>query len=84
MHTKADIEIIDAHHAILTINGKQMKATLSENSVGEFKVMAAESLLDGIDNRTKGSWEGLKKLAVYAGGVTSGSIEVTLVPLNDN
>ncbi len=81
MHTKADITVVDAHTAILTLNGQQMKATLSENSVGEFKVTQPESLLDGMDNRLKGNWDGLKKLTVYADGVMKGSIEVRLEPV---
>ena len=82
MHTKADIEIIDPHTAILTLHGKQMKAALSENSVGAFEVMEAESLLDKVDNRLKGDMQGLKKLAVCASGVVSGSIEVSLEPIS--
>ena len=80
MHTKADIEIIDPHHAVLTIGDKKMNATLSEDSVGEFTVMAAESLKDNVDNRLKGNWDGIKKLAVHADGVKSGTIEVRLEP----
>lgn len=82
MHTKADITVIDAHHAVLEINGKKMNAVLSENSVGEFRVMEAASLIGGVDNRVKGSWDGLKKLAVCADGVSRGTIEVTLIPEN--
>lgn len=81
MHTKADIEISDPHTAVLTIGDKQMKATLSANSVGEFRVMEAASLLENVDNRLKGDAAELKKLAVYASGVNSGVIEVTLEPM---
>ncbi|MBQ4603716.1 MAG: DUF4962 domain-containing protein, partial [Clostridia bacterium] len=43
MHTKADIEITDnGKTAILTMGGKQMKASLSGD--GEFSVLKAESL----------------------------------------
>ena len=80
MHTKADIEIIDSHHAVLTKNGKKMNAVLSDDSVGEFNVMKAESLKDNVDNRLKGHWDGIKKLAVYADSVKSGTIEVRLEP----
>ena len=80
MHARADIEIIDAHHAVLTIGDKKMNAVLSQDSVGEFKVMEASSLVSGVDNRVKGDWEGLKKLAVCAGTVQKGVIEVTLTP----
>ncbi len=81
MHTKADIEIIDSNTAILTIGDKQMKATLSADSVGEFKVMEPVSFLEKVDNRIKGDTEGLKKLAVCASGVTEGRFEVALEPM---
>ena len=81
MHTKADIEILDPHHAVLTINGKKMNAILSEDSVGEFRVMEAVSLKDNVDNRLKGNWDGIKKLTVYADSVKSGTIEVRLEPV---
>lgn len=81
MHTKADIQILDPHHAVLTINGKKMNAVLSEDSVGEFEVMEAKSLKDNVDNRLKGDWDGLKKLAVHADGVKKGIIEVHLEPV---
>lgn len=80
MHTKADIQILDPHHAVLTLNGKKMNATLSEDSVGEFEVMEATSLKDNVDNRLKGNWDGIKKLAVHADDVMGGTIEVRLEP----
>ncbi len=80
MHTKADIEILDPHHAVLTINGKKMNAVLSDDSVGEFSVMEAQSLKDNVDNRLKGKWDGIKKLAVHADKVTDGIIDVRLEP----
>ena len=80
MHTKADIEIIDAHHAVLTLNGKKMNAVLSADSVGEFKVMEAKSFKDNVDNRLKGNWDGIKKLAVCAENTSGGIIEVRLEP----
>lgn len=81
MHTRAEIEIVDSNTAILTLDGKTMKATLSEDSVGEFAVMEPVSLNEGIDNRLKGNWDGLKKLTVRADGVSGGSIEVRLEPV---
>lgn len=80
MHTKADISIADDNTAILTIGDKQLKATLSENSCGRFIVLDPVSLKDGMDNRLKGDWDGLKKLTVYADGVSSGTIDVRLEP----
>lgn len=81
MHTKADIQIIDEHTALLTLNGKQLKATLSSDSVGAFGVNEAASTLDNIDNRLKGNMDGIKKLTVSADNVRSGIIEVRLEPV---
>ncbi len=80
MHTRAEIEITDSRHAVMRIGDKTMLATLSEGSVGEFRIMPAESLIDGVDNRLKGDTSQIKKLAVYANGVETGKIEVTLSP----
>ncbi len=78
MHTKADIEISeDGETAILTINGKQMKATL--NGEGEFSVMKAEGL--------KGKYEydedysDIKKLTVHLEDVKSAKIIVNFEPV---
>ena len=78
MHTKADIEIIDSGKtAILTINGKQMKATLSGD--GEFSVMKAQAL--------KGSYEydaeysDIKKLTVHLDDVKTADITVNFEPV---
>ena len=78
MHTKADIEISeDGKTAILTINGKQMKASL--NGDGEFSVMKAEGL--------KGKYEydedysDIKKLTVHLEDVKSAKITVTFMPV---
>lgn len=81
MHTKADIEIKDPHHAVLTLNGKKMNAVLSEDSVGGFEIRDAVSMKEGVDNRLKGDWDGLKKLTVAAYGVSGGTIEVRLEPV---
>ncbi len=81
MHTRAEIEIMDSHRAVLKIGGKTMLASLSEDSVGEFRIMPAESLVEGVDNRLKGDSAQIKKLAVYASGAVSGNIEVTLSPV---
>ena len=78
MHTKADIEISeDGKTSILTINGKQMKATL--NGDGEFSVMKAEAL--------KGRYEydddysDIKKLTVHLEDVKSAKIIVNFEPV---
>ena len=78
MHTKADVEIKDnGKTAILTINGKQMKATLSGD--GEFSVMKAESL--------KGKYEfdenysDIQKLTVHLKDIKSAEITVDFEPV---
>ncbi|MCQ2462662.1 MAG: heparinase II/III-family protein [Clostridia bacterium] len=80
MHTKADIDISDSRHAVLTFGEKKMNAFLSDDSAGEFEVLKAESFVDGTDNRLKGDWDGIKVLAVHAENVKSGIIEVHLEP----
>ena len=78
MHTKADIDISeDGKSAILSINGKQMKATLSGD--GKFSVMKAEAL--------KGRYEydddysDINKLTIYLEDIKSACITVTFEPM---
>ena len=78
MHTKADIEITDnGKTAILTMGGKQMKASLSGD--GEFSVLKAESL--------KGKYEydadysDIQKLTVHLEDIKEAEIIVDLEPL---
>ncbi len=78
MHTKADIDISeDGKTAVLIINGKQMKATLSGD--GRFSVMKAKAL--------KGKYEyddeysDINKLTVHLEDVKSACIAVTLEPM---
>lgn len=80
MHTKADINISDdGKSAILTINDKQMKATLHQD--GEFSVMPAVSL--------KGKYEydadysDINKLTVHLKDVKSAKIIVSLEPITE-
>ena len=78
MHTKADIEISDdGKIAILTINGKQMKATL--HSDGEFSVMPAEAL--GGRYEYDEDYSDINKLTVHLDGVSKAEICVTLEPV---
>ena len=78
MHTKADIEIADdGKTAILTINNKQMKATLSDD--GEFSVMNAESL-NGRYEYDDG-YSDIKKLTVHIEKAKTAVITVTLEPV---
>ena len=78
MHTKADISLSDdGKTAVLTINGKQLKATLSGD--GEFSVMKAEGL--------KGKYEydadysEINKLTVHLTDIKSAEITVNFEPL---
>ncbi len=78
MHTEADIEISNnGKTAILSINGKQMKATLSGD--GKFSIMKAEAL--------KGKYEydadysDIQKLTVYLEDVKTAEIIVDFEPV---
>lgn len=78
MHTKADIEISEnGKSAVLTINGKQMKATLHGD--GEFTVMPAVAL--GGAYEYDAEYPGINKLTVHLEGVMKAEICVTLEPL---
>ncbi len=77
MHTKADIDISDdGKSAILTINGKQMKAELHGD--GAFSVMPAEAL--GGRYEYDAEYSDINKLTVHLEGVTKAEICVTLEP----
>ena len=78
MHTKADIEIADnGKTAILTINGKQMKATLSGD--GEFSVMKAEKL--GGKYEYDDDYSDIRKLTVHLENVKQAEITVNFEPM---
>ncbi len=78
MHTKADVEIAeDGKTAILTINGKQMKATLHGD--GEFTVMPAVAL--GGAYEYDAEYSDINKLTVRLEGVFKAEICVTLEPV---
>lgn len=78
MHTKADIEITDnGKTAILTINGKQMKATLSGD--GEFSVMKAEALKGRYEYDA--DYSDIKKLTVHLEDVKEAEITVNFEPI---
>ncbi len=78
MHTKADIEISeDGKSAILTINGKQMKAT--SHGDGEFTVMPAVAL--GGAYEYDAEYPDINKLTVHLSGVYKAEICVTLEPV---
>ncbi len=78
MHTKAEIEIYDdGKTAILTINGKQMKATLSGD--GEFSVMKAEALKRKYEYDA--DYDGIRKLTVRLEDVKNAEIVVNFEPV---
>ncbi|MBE6790879.1 MAG: DUF4962 domain-containing protein [Ruminococcaceae bacterium] len=77
MHTKAEIEISeDGRSAILSKNGKQIKASLSADGV--FSVMKAEKLTGKYEYDT--DYEDIKKLTVHLEDVTNAEITVILEP----
>lgn len=79
MHTKADIAVSeDAKSAILTINGKQMKASLLAD--GEFSVMNATALKDEYEYDS--DYSDIKKLTVHLENVKSAEIIVSIEPVN--
>lgn len=78
MHTKADIEIADnGKTAILTINGKQMKAVLSGD--GEFSVMKAEALKGRYEYDA--DYSDIQKLTVYLKDVKNAEIIINFEPV---
>lgn len=78
MHTKADIEIADnGKSAILTINGKQMKATLSGD--GEFSVIKAEKL--GGKYEYDDDYSDIQKLTVHLEKAKEAEIIVNFEPV---
>ena len=78
MHTKADIEISDSGKtAILTINGKQMKATLSAD--GEFSVMKAEALKGRYEYDA--DYSDICKLTVHLQDVREAEIIINFEPV---
>ncbi|MBR6634361.1 MAG: heparinase II/III family protein, partial [Clostridia bacterium] len=78
MHTKADISVSeDGKSAILTINGKQMKASLLAD--GEFTVNDATALKGGYEYDS--DYSDIKKLTVHLENVKSAQIIVTLEPV---
>lgn len=78
MHTKADTEISqDGKTAILTVNGKKLKAT--SHSDGTFTVMPCEAL-DG-KYEYDYDYENMSKLTVHLENVKEAEICITLEPI---
>ncbi|NMP37973.1 MAG: hypothetical protein GX051_07640 [Clostridiales bacterium] len=77
MHTKAAAEISqDGKTALLTLNGKQLRATLPDD--GTFCVMPARALSGAYEYDSE--YTGITKLAVHLENVKSAVITVTLEP----
>lgn len=78
MHTKAQIDIQQGGKtAVLTLNGKQMKATLHGD--GEFSVMPAQKLGGAYEYDEE--YTDISKLTVRLDGVKQAEICVTLEPV---
>ncbi len=78
MHTKAEIEISeDGKSAILSKNGKQLKAVLSGDGI--FSIMKAEKLEGKYE--FDDSYDNMRKLTVHLENVSEAVIEVTLTPV---
>ena len=78
MHTKAQIEISDdGKSAVLSINGKKMKATLHKDGI--FSISEPVSL-NG-KNEYDGDYSEIRKLTVFISGVKNAEITVTLEPV---
>ena len=78
MHTKADIDISpDGRSAVLTRNGKQVKAALSGD--GTFSVTPAETLKPGYVY--KETHEDIRRLTVTVENAKTAHFTVTLTPL---
>lgn len=78
MHTKAEIDISeDGKTAMLTKNGKALKATLLCD--GEFSVMKAEKL--GGRYEFDDTYDDMRKLTVHLSEVTQAEISVFLEPV---
>lgn len=77
MHTKAEIEISeDGKSAVLSKNGKQIKASLTADGV--FSLMKAEKLTGKYEYDS--DYEDIKKLTVHLEDVTNAEITVILEP----
>lgn len=78
MHTKAQIEITEnGKEAILTINGKKLKATLTGD--GTFSVMKPEKLKGKYEYDA--DYDGISKLTVHLENVKSADITVKFEPV---
>ena len=82
MHTRATIEVsADGKTAILTQQGKRMKASLVSPKEGEFLSMKAELLPETCQNANQTINTGIQKLAVKIDGVQKTTIVVEFIPI---
>lgn len=82
MHTRATIEVsTDSKTAILTQQGKRMKASLVSPKEGKFLSMKAQPLPETCQNANQTINTGIQKLAVKIDGVQKTTIVVEYIPI---
>jgi hypothetical protein len=82
MHTRAIIEVsADGKSAILTQQGKRMKASLVSPKEGKFLSLKAEPLPETCQNANQTVNTGIQKLAVKIEGVQKMTIVVEFTPI---
>ena len=81
MHTKAQVELLDSHTALLTQNGQTMKFEfLSDTSNAELSVMDAAPLPTSPQPQGQNKNNGYRKLAIRLSGTGSLNISVRMTP----
>lgn len=85
MHTPADVEIVDNKTAILTINGKQVKAMIDTDLPNyEFTVMDAVPLETSPQFEAQNKNVGYRKLTVHCKNTSkSNYIQIKLIAMSD-
>ena len=84
MHTEADVQLDSSgQSALLTQDGKRLRATLLAPEAARFTVMDARPLPASPDPEGQSRNEGVRKLAVRLEGVTDERIAVLLEPVRE-
>lgn len=85
MHTKADVEIVDNKTAILTLNGKQVKAMIDTDLPDyELKVMDAVPLETSPQFEAQNKNAGVRKLTVYSKNTSNSNyVQIKLIAMTD-
>ena len=85
MHTRATIKISeDGKTAILTQQGKRMRASLVSPAQGKFLLLESEPLPETYQNANQTPNTGIQKLAVKVSGVQKTTIMIELIPILQN